>query len=185
MDISKVLIRQLSAREWRRFAAFRSLPADSIDPAFRQHILANYDVHFYEYGELEPRYTSPRDTVAFVVDEPKPGPSSERSNANQHQLADLVAEHHGPKEGYEEEETPAARLSEEEVQFIERLVSDLKFPNLLPPNPVIKILIAFCKNDPVFDALVNASHRLSLEPTFVKSAESAIEAFQNPSSGGH
>ncbi|XP_035907774.1 high affinity cAMP-specific and IBMX-insensitive 3',5'-cyclic phosphodiesterase 8 isoform X4 [Anopheles stephensi] len=76
----------------------------------------------------------------------------------------------------------------EELPFVEpmtRLVSDLKFPNLLPPNPVIKILIAFCKNDPVFDALVNASHRLSLEPTFVKSAESAIEAFQNPSSGGH
>nr|XP_049463365.1 high affinity cAMP-specific and IBMX-insensitive 3',5'-cyclic phosphodiesterase 8 isoform X4 [Anopheles coluzzii] len=70
-------------------------------------------------------------------------------------------------------------------QTTTRLVSDLKFPNLLPPNPVIKILIAFCKNDPVFEALVNASHRLSLEPTFVKSAESAIDAFQNPSSGGH
>ncbi|XP_049296477.1 high affinity cAMP-specific and IBMX-insensitive 3',5'-cyclic phosphodiesterase 8 isoform X6 [Anopheles funestus] len=74
---------------------------------------------------------------------------------------------------------------EEPLDSCPRLVSDLKFPNLLPPNPVIKILIAFCKNDPVFDALVNASHRLSLEPTFVKSAESAIEAFQNPSSGGH
>ncbi|XP_035786840.1 high affinity cAMP-specific and IBMX-insensitive 3',5'-cyclic phosphodiesterase 8-like isoform X1 [Anopheles albimanus] len=66
-----------------------------------------------------------------------------------------------------------------------RLVSDLKFPNLLPPNPAIKILIAFCKNDPVFEALVNASHRLSFEPTFVKSAEAAIDAFQNPTAGGH
>uniref|UniRef100_A0AAG5DGA7 3',5'-cyclic-AMP phosphodiesterase n=1 Tax=Anopheles atroparvus TaxID=41427 RepID=A0AAG5DGA7_ANOAO len=66
-----------------------------------------------------------------------------------------------------------------------RLVSDLKFPNLLPPNPVIKILIAFCKNDPVFEALGNASHRLNLEPTFVKSAEAAIEAFQSPNAGGH
>ncbi|XP_035907793.1 uncharacterized protein LOC118510283 [Anopheles stephensi] len=118
MDISKVLIRQLSAREWRRFAAFRSLPADSIDPAFRQHILANYDVHFYEYGELEPRYgTSPREPVAFSVDEPKPGPSKEaRSDGKQHQLADLVAGH-GSQEGEEDETLP--RLSEEEVQFIE------------------------------------------------------------------
>ncbi|XP_050075943.1 uncharacterized protein LOC126563350 [Anopheles maculipalpis] len=116
MDISKVLIRQLSAREWRRFAAFRSLPADSIDQAFRQHILANYDVHFYEYGELEPRYTSPRDTVAFLVDEPHPGPSKEGSNVKQHQLADLVAGH-GSKEDEEDETLP--RLSEEEVQFIE------------------------------------------------------------------
>uniref|UniRef100_A0AAG5DFS6 3',5'-cyclic-AMP phosphodiesterase n=1 Tax=Anopheles atroparvus TaxID=41427 RepID=A0AAG5DFS6_ANOAO len=74
---------------------------------------------------------------------------------------------------------------EEPLDSCPRLVSDLKFPNLLPPNPVIKILIAFCKNDPVFEALGNASHRLNLEPTFVKSAEAAIEAFQSPNAGGH
>ncbi|XP_035786852.1 high affinity cAMP-specific and IBMX-insensitive 3',5'-cyclic phosphodiesterase 8-like isoform X7 [Anopheles albimanus] len=74
---------------------------------------------------------------------------------------------------------------EEPLDSCPRLVSDLKFPNLLPPNPAIKILIAFCKNDPVFEALVNASHRLSFEPTFVKSAEAAIDAFQNPTAGGH
>ncbi|XP_039450260.1 high affinity cAMP-specific and IBMX-insensitive 3',5'-cyclic phosphodiesterase 8 isoform X1 [Culex pipiens pallens] len=67
----------------------------------------------------------------------------------------------------------------------ERLISDLKFPNLWPPNPPIKILIAFCKNDPVFEALVTASHRLNFEPTFVKSHEAAIEAFQNVATGGH
>uniref|UniRef100_A0A182WX29 3',5'-cyclic-AMP phosphodiesterase n=1 Tax=Anopheles quadriannulatus TaxID=34691 RepID=A0A182WX29_ANOQN len=153
----------LSAREWRRFVAFRSLPADSIDPAFRQQILADYDVHFYEYGELaasSAQEVVSADTVTFAVGEPTAGSSHVQ-------------------------DTILPTLSEEEAIFIERLVSDLKFPNLLPPNPVIKILIAFCKNDPVFEALVNASHRLSLEPTFVKSAESAIDAFQNPSSGGH
>ncbi|XP_055533247.1 high affinity cAMP-specific and IBMX-insensitive 3',5'-cyclic phosphodiesterase 8 isoform X1 [Wyeomyia smithii] len=71
------------------------------------------------------------------------------------------------------------------LDFDERLISDLKFPNLLPPNPPIKILIAFCKNDPVFEALVSASHRLNFEPTFVKSPEAALEAFQNATSGGH
>ncbi|XP_058460759.1 high affinity cAMP-specific and IBMX-insensitive 3',5'-cyclic phosphodiesterase 8 isoform X2 [Malaya genurostris] len=63
--------------------------------------------------------------------------------------------------------------------------SDIKFPNLLPPNPTIKILIAFCKNDPVFEALVTASHRLNFEPTFVKSSDAALEAFQDATNGGH
>ncbi|KXJ83391.1 hypothetical protein RP20_CCG006847 [Aedes albopictus] len=71
------------------------------------------------------------------------------------------------------------------LDFDDRLISDLKFPNLLPPNPPIKILIAFCKNDPVFEALATACHRLNFEPTFVKSAETAIEAFQNVATGGH
>ncbi|XP_055629005.1 high affinity cAMP-specific and IBMX-insensitive 3',5'-cyclic phosphodiesterase 8 [Toxorhynchites rutilus septentrionalis] len=74
---------------------------------------------------------------------------------------------------------------EEPLDSYPRLISDLKFPNLLPPNPSIKILIAFCKNDPVFEALVNACHRLNFEPTFVKSADAALEAFQNVNSGGH
>lgn len=50
---------------------------------------------------------------------------------------------------------------------------------------MFQILIAFCKNDPVFEALVTASHRLNFEPTFVKSHEAAIEAFQNVATGGH
>lgn len=74
---------------------------------------------------------------------------------------------------------------EEPLDSYPRLISDLKFPNLLPPNPPIKILIAFCKNDPVFEALVTASHRLNFEPTFVKSADAAIEAFQNVAGGHH
>uniref|UniRef100_A0A182NJW4 3',5'-cyclic-AMP phosphodiesterase n=1 Tax=Anopheles dirus TaxID=7168 RepID=A0A182NJW4_9DIPT len=183
----------LSAREWRRFGAFRSLPADSIEPAFRQQILADYDVHFYEYDEPAARYEAPaRETVTFAAVEPTPGTSGHQWHAasdasdgkRHHQLVEIVVEN-GPGEGCYVEEIVVPSLSEEEVSEIERLVSDLKFPNLLPPNPVIKILIAFCKNDPVFEALVNASHRLSLEPTFVKSAETAIDAFQNPSSGGH
>lgn len=74
---------------------------------------------------------------------------------------------------------------EEPLDSYPRLISDLKFPHLLPPNPPIKILIAFCKNDPVFEALVSACHRLNFEPTFVKSAETAIEAFENSTTGGH
>lgn len=101
MDISKVLIRQLSAREWRRFVAFRSLPADSIDPAFRQQILADYDVHFYEYGELaasSAQEVVSADTVTFAVGEPTAGSSRpqqrwpEGSDGKQRQLVESVVE---------------------------------------------------------------------------------------------
>ncbi|XP_038121490.1 high affinity cAMP-specific and IBMX-insensitive 3',5'-cyclic phosphodiesterase 8 isoform X2 [Culex quinquefasciatus] len=88
---------------------------------------------------------------------------------------------HGPRQTSSLALTP----EEEPLDSYPRLISDLKFPNLWPPNPPIKILIAFCKNDPVFEALVTASHRLNFEPTFVKSHEAAIEAFQNVATGGH
>lgn len=37
----------------------------------------------------------------------------------------------------------------------------------------------------MIEALVNACHRLDINLTMVKSTESAIELFQNPTTGGH
>lgn len=68
---------------------------------------------------------------------------------------------------------------------MQKPLQDLKFPNLLPPNPPLKLLLVFHKHDPTIEALVNACHRLSIDVTMVKSSESAIEMFQNPAAGGH
>lgn len=50
MRVSKVLIRVLNARERRRFDAFRMLPVDAINPAFKRRVLYEFDIQLYEYG---------------------------------------------------------------------------------------------------------------------------------------
>lgn len=50
---------------------------------------------------------------------------------------------------------------------------------------LFQILIVFHKSDPVVEALLSASHRLNIEASYAKSADSAIELFQNPHTGGH
>uniref|UniRef100_A0A336LT50 3',5'-cyclic-AMP phosphodiesterase n=1 Tax=Culicoides sonorensis TaxID=179676 RepID=A0A336LT50_CULSO len=64
-------------------------------------------------------------------------------------------------------------------------LTDIKFPSLLPPNPPLKILLVFHKNDAVIEAFLNACHRLNVEPTLAKSTESAIDLFQNATTGSH
>jgi hypothetical protein len=85
----------------------------------------------------------------------------------------------------------------------QRHLSDIKIPNLIPPNPMLRvgdcsfdfersknvfflqILLVFSKTDPVYDALVSACQRLNVEPSLAKSNEAALELFQNVPNGGH
>ncbi|XP_055533248.1 high affinity cAMP-specific and IBMX-insensitive 3',5'-cyclic phosphodiesterase 8 isoform X2 [Wyeomyia smithii] len=177
--VSKILIRVLSARERRRFDTFRMLPLNAINPQLKRRVIHDFEIQLYEY---EPGYDwIPPETVSNpllrVISSGLESATREKS---------LLYE--GASIGSQSSENSIIHSSSnisEDLFTEQRLISDLKFPNLLPPNPPIKILIAFCKNDPVFEALVSASHRLNFEPTFVKSPEAALEAFQNATSGGH
>ncbi|EDS45813.1 c-AMP specific cyclic nucleotide phosphodiesterase [Culex quinquefasciatus] len=151
--VSKVLIRVLNARERRRFDAFRMLPVDAINPAFKRRVLYEFDIQLYEYGGSGEDYTE-EETPVSRTRESKGG--RRESIRLEEDSGDWMGKH-----GHENLSTTSQE--DDETQ----------------------ILIAFCKNDPVFEALVTASHRLNFEPTFVKSHEAAIEAFQNVATGGH
>ncbi|XP_050095359.1 uncharacterized protein LOC126577626 [Anopheles aquasalis] len=99
MDVSNVLIRELSSREWRRFEAHHCLPADAIDPASRPQVLAKFNIHFYEYEEDEahPEPSEPP-VVTVLLNEASPSPASpaggKRSSPDQKQPALAGQEEH-------------------------------------------------------------------------------------------
>ncbi|XP_070497571.1 high affinity cAMP-specific and IBMX-insensitive 3',5'-cyclic phosphodiesterase 8 isoform X5 [Chironomus tepperi] len=62
---------------------------------------------------------------------------------------------------------------------------DGKYPYLIPPNPPVRALIVFHKDDQVSDAVLRSCERLNLEITRAKSTDSALELFQSPLNGGH
>lgn len=62
---------------------------------------------------------------------------------------------------------------------------DGKFPHLIPPNPVIKALLIFYKDDQVSEALTRSCERLNIESSRARNVESALEVFQSPNGGHH
>ncbi|KAG5677390.1 hypothetical protein PVAND_007153 [Polypedilum vanderplanki] len=62
---------------------------------------------------------------------------------------------------------------------------DGKYPYLIPPNPSVRALIVFGKDDQVSDALQKSCERLNIEITRSKSIDLALELFQSPVNGGH
>ncbi|XP_063697402.1 high affinity cAMP-specific and IBMX-insensitive 3',5'-cyclic phosphodiesterase 8 isoform X2 [Culicoides brevitarsis] len=80
---------------------------------------------------------------------------------------------------------PVLTPEDESTDASSKPLTDIKFPSLLPPNPPLRILCVFHKNDAVIEAFLNACHRLDIEHTIAKSTESAIDEFQNVTTGGH
>jgi hypothetical protein len=62
---------------------------------------------------------------------------------------------------------------------------DGKYPYLIPPNPAVRALLVFGKDDHVSDAFQKSCERLSIETTRSKSTDLALELFQSPVNGGH
>lgn len=62
---------------------------------------------------------------------------------------------------------------------------DGKYPYLIPPNPSVRALIVFYKDDQVSDAVLRSCERLNIEITRAKGTDSALELFQSPLNGGH
>ena len=62
---------------------------------------------------------------------------------------------------------------------------DGKYPYLIPPNPSVRALIVFHKDDQVSEAVLKSCERLNIEITRAKSTDSALELFQSPLNGGH
>lgn len=71
------------------------------------------------------------------------------------------------------------------IYLLQKLNHDGKYPQLIPPNPPVRSLLLFQKDDQVIDSLVKACERLNIEVVRAKNAELALELFQNPISGGH
>lgn len=63
--------------------------------------------------------------------------------------------------------------------------NDGKFPHLIPPNPAIKALLVFHKDDQASDALIRSCERLNIESSRAKSVDQALDLFLHPISGGH
>lgn len=63
--------------------------------------------------------------------------------------------------------------------------NDGKFPHLIPPNPAIKALLVFHKDDQASDAMRRACEHLNIETTRAKGVETALDLFQHPVNGGH
>lgn len=64
--------------------------------------------------------------------------------------------------------------------------NDCKFiPHLIPPNPAIRALLVFHKDDPISEAMARSCERLSIEASRAKTTEVALEIFQSPANGGH
>ena len=63
--------------------------------------------------------------------------------------------------------------------------NDGKFPHLIPPNPAIKALLVFYKDDQSSDALRRACEHLNIEVARAKSVDTALDLFQHPVNGGH
>lgn len=64
-------------------------------------------------------------------------------------------------------------------------LNDGKFPQLIPPNPAIRALLVFNKDDQVYEALSRACERLNIETTRVKTVDSTHEILHNASQAGH
>lgn len=62
--------------------------------------------------------------------------------------------------------------------------NDGKFPHLIPPNPAIRALLVFNKDDQVSEAMTRACERLSYEVARAKTIEVALDVFQHPINGG-
>jgi hypothetical protein len=62
--------------------------------------------------------------------------------------------------------------------------NDGKFPHLIPPNPTIRALLVFNKDDQASEAITRACERLSYEVARAKTVELALEVFQHPINGG-
>lgn len=72
------------------------------------------------------------------------------------------------------------------MNFIPQKIGyDGKYPYLIPPNPQVRSLLVFQKDDQTSEALARACERLSIESTRAKNTETALELFQNPTTGGH
>lgn len=64
--------------------------------------------------------------------------------------------------------------------------NDCKFiPHLIPPNPALRALLVFHKDDTVSDAMTRSCERLNIEASRAKTTELALETFQSPTNGGH
>ncbi|XP_055604529.1 high affinity cAMP-specific and IBMX-insensitive 3',5'-cyclic phosphodiesterase 8 isoform X2 [Uranotaenia lowii] len=176
--VSKILVRVLNGRERRRFNAFQMLPLDAISPQLRRRVVHDFDIQLYDYGIEQLQYDPPVRSSIPVAEYRVP--STVVSLASSSGSEDYLEEGTTRRRTISAERSYRRFLSDELDNIaLQRLITDLKFPHLLPPNPTIKILIAFCKHDPVYEALATACHRLNFDPTFVKSAEAAREAFQN------
>ena len=71
------------------------------------------------------------------------------------------------------------------IFFCAQKFYDGKFPHLIPPNPVIKALLIFHKDDQVSDALTRSCERLNIESSRARNVESALEVFQSTNGGHH
>jgi hypothetical protein len=76
-------------------------------------------------------------------------------------------------------------LHDTSLSHIQKLNHDGKYPQLIPPNPHVRSLILFQKDDQVSDSVAKACERLNIEVVRAKNTESALELFQNPINGGH
>lgn len=63
--------------------------------------------------------------------------------------------------------------------------NDGKFPHLIPPNPAIRALLVFSKDDQASDAMIKACERLNIDVCRAKSVDTALDTFQHPVNGGH
>ncbi|CRK86262.1 CLUMA_CG000166, isoform A [Clunio marinus] len=63
--------------------------------------------------------------------------------------------------------------------------NDGKIPNLIPPNPAVRVLLVFYKDDHIFDAMARSCERLGFESFRAKTSETALEMFQHPVNGGY
>lgn len=71
------------------------------------------------------------------------------------------------------------------VCFFLQKFNDGKFPHLIPPNPAIRALLVFHKDDQVSDAMTRSCERLNIESSRAKSVDTALDLFQSPTHGGH
>lgn len=63
--------------------------------------------------------------------------------------------------------------------------NDGKFPHLIPPNPAIRALLVFHKDDQVSEAMTRSCERLNIESSRAKSVDTALDLFQSSTQGGH
>lgn len=68
---------------------------------------------------------------------------------------------------------------------MQKIGYDGKYPYLIPPNPQVRSLLVFQKDDPTSEALLRSCERLNIESTRAKNTETALELFQHPTTGGH
>jgi hypothetical protein len=69
--------------------------------------------------------------------------------------------------------------------FSPQKFNDGKFPHLIPPNPAIKALLVFHKDDQVSEAMTRSCERLNIESSRARNIESALEIFQSTNGGHH